>query len=261
MPRGKGFRSPGAAAHALFLAARADDDAALLAILGPDARDLISTTDQDGDRQSQRELFASKYEQMHRLVHEPDDTVALYVGAENWPLPIPIVEYNGQWYFDTALGKQEILYRQVGRNEMEALETCRALLDAEKEYYASHHTYTNKLVSDGNSQDGLYWQGAAKDTLIGPHLAEAAGDGSPAQHQPFHGYYYRILLNSDASGSAQPGALLVLAYPAEYRASGVMTFLVDENGNAYQKDLGPNTPQLCKQMRSAERDSTWQKVE
>jgi hypothetical protein len=180
-PEGKSFAKPEDAAAALYAAAHRDDEEALLAILGPGAKDIVAWTDDVEKRREQREIFAERYRQMHRLVKEPDNTVALYVGAENWPVPIPLVEVNGAWYFDADLGKQEIRYRRIGRNEMAALQVCRELVEAEKEYRAAQGNYTAKFVSAPNSQDGLYWKSAddSKKSPIGQYL-DNAGVGEKA---------------------------------------------------------------------------------
>lgn len=264
-PKGKSFSAPEKAADALYGAAKRNDDAVLLAILGPRGKDLVEWSPDPNERQEQREQFAQKYQQMHRLKHEPDGTIALYVGSENWPLPIPLVEYNGAWYFDSELGKQEVRYRRIGRNELEALEVCRALVDAEKEFYGEEHQYASKFISTGASHDGLYWktEGNAKKSPIGPYLAHAGAPG--AGRQPYHGYFYRILLTQSspgsAGGSAKAGSFAVLAFPAEYSSSGVMTFLVDEDGNAREKDLGQQTGTAAGQITSEISDNTWKPVE
>jgi Protein of unknown function (DUF2950) len=256
-PEGKAFAKPEAAAAALYAAAKRNDEAYLLTILGPDAKETIHWSDDPAERQEHRAQFANKYEQMHRLVKEPDNTVALYVGAENWPLPIPLVEYKGAWYFDAELGRQEIRYRRIGRNEMESLEVCRTLVDAEKEYRAIAHQFTAKFTSNDASHDGLYWKSAddAAKSPIGPYLAHAGVSGSNTTgSQPFHGYYYRILLQG-------PDNLAIIAFPADYRSSGVMTFLVGQDGKAYEKDLGDQTAALSNQISSSHVDSSWKQVE
>jgi hypothetical protein len=256
-PKAKGFTKPEDAAAALFAAAKRNDEAELLVILGPDAKKIVQWSDDPVERREHREMFAKKYEQMHRLVKEPDNTVALYVGSENWPLPIPLVEYNGAWYFDAALGMQEIRYRRIGENEMKALEVCRTLVDAEKEYRETTHQYTAKFMSRGDVHDGLYWESAEGTTKspIGPYLAQAGiGEPDTIHSQPFHGYYYRILMQGS-------DALMILAFPAEYRSSGVMTFLVSQDGKAYEKDLGEQTAALAKQVSSSNLDSSWKPTE
>jgi hypothetical protein len=261
-PGGKPFPSPQAAAAALCHAARHNDTAQLMVILGPEAKDLINPDDeQDPERAQQRAFFVQKYDQMHRLVKEPDDTVSLYIGAENWPLPIPLVEFNGSWYFDSSLGKQEVMYRQIGRNEMEAIGVSHGLVDAEKEYFGLDHTFTSKFVSAPGSRDGLYWKSNGNNTRspIGPYLADAGVTDSTDNRQPFHGYFYRIVLQSGGS-SGNANGFVIVAFPAEYRNSGVMTFFVDGNGNAYEKDLGPQTASAAMQITSAHADDTWKKV-
>ncbi len=261
-PKGKAFRTPADASAALYAAARRNDETELLAILGPGAKDLVSWTDDPNERAEQRKIFADKYDQMHRLVKEPDDTVALYVGAENWPVPIPIVEYKGKWYFDTDPAMQEVLYRRIGRNEMQALEVCHALIDAEKDYYSGEHKYTADFISSGDSHNGLYWPASAngQKSPIGPYLAHAGIAGPNTEsREPYYGYYYRILLAPNSSGNGREVA--VLAFPAEYRSSGVMTFIVQQDGMAYEKDLGPETGKSAEQMTSTVPDATWSKVE
>jgi hypothetical protein len=260
-PEGKSFSAPGQAADALYAAAHRNDEADLLVILGPGGKELIEWSNDPHEREAQRQHFAQKYEQMHRLLHEPDGTVALYVGSENWPLPIPLVEYNGAWYFDVGLGKQEVRYRRIGRNELEALEVCHALLDAEKDYYTDAQHYSDKFVSTGGSHDGLYWKtaGNAKKSPIGPYLAHAGVEGAnDTGREPYHGYYYRILLTPS---TAKAGSFAVLAFPADYRSSGVMTFLMDEDGHAREKDLGENTATAAKQIGSYNPDDSWKSVD
>ena len=255
-PKGKSFASPADAAAAMYAAARRNDGAELLAILGPDAKDIVEWNEDANERQERRAQFAQKYEQMHRLMREPDNTVALYVGAENWPFPIPIVEYKGAWYFDAGLGRQEIRYRRIGRNEVEALEVCQALVDAEKEYYATAHAYTAKFISASDAHDGLYWKSAngGSRSPIGPYLAHAGVESDGGSAEPFHGYYYRILLQGS-------DAFAIVAYPAAYRTSGVMTFIMNPDGTAYENDLGEQTTTAAKQVSSAPSSDSWKKVE
>jgi hypothetical protein len=255
-PKAKAFSKPADAAAALFAAAKRNDEAELLVILGPGAKEIIQWSDDPAERQKHRDMFVQKYEQMHRLVKEPDNTIALYVGSENWPLPVPLVEYHAAWYFDAELGQQEIRYRRIGRNEMEALEVCRTLVDAEKEYQATAHQYTAKFVSSDDAHDGLYWKSGedAGKSPIGPYLAHAGVTGpATTNSQPFHGYYYRIVLQGS-------DAFAILAYPAEYHSSGVVTFLVSQDGKAYEKDLGEQTATSANQL-SAGADSSWKQVE
>jgi hypothetical protein len=250
-PKGKAFSKPAAAAASLYAAARRNDESELMMILGPDAKEIVEWSKSPEEQREQRAYFAEKYQQMHRLVKEPDNTVALYVGSENWPFPIPLVEYHGAWYFDADLGRQEIRYRRIGRNEMEAIEVCRALIDAEKEYRVQEHQYTAKFISAANSHDGLYWPSGGKSP-IGPFLAHAGADATNAE--PFHGYYYRVLLQGTDS-------FAVLAFPADYRSSGVMTFYVNQEGAAQQKDLGDQTAVQAKDTNPLHPDGSWKPVE
>lgn len=256
-PKGKAFSRPMDAAAALYAAARRDDDAMLLTILGPNGKEIVEWNEDANERREQRAMFVQKYDQMHRLVREPDSTVALYVGAENWPLPIPLVKFKNAWYFDSDLGRQEIQYRRIGRNEMEALEVCHTLIDAEKEFQAVAHQYTAKFVSGSATHDGLYWKSTDDKARspIGPYLAHAGvGDADSGKAEPFYGYFYRITLQGSDGYS-------IVAFPAEYRSSGVMTFMVKPDGTAYEKDLGDKTPALAKQLAASNSDDSWKKVD
>ena len=261
-PQGKSFPTPEAAAAAVYAAASRNDEKDLLNILGPGAKELIMWTDDAEVRKQHHEEFVHRYDQMHRLVREPDNTVALYVGSDNWPAPIPLVQYKGAWYFDAALGAQEVMYRRIGRNEMEALQVCNALLDAEKDYFADAKQYTTKFVSTAGSHDGLYWTDTASaKSPIGPYLAHAGIDSSAgaASEKPYHGYYYRIV--SSPGADSKTGAFSIVAFPADYRMSGVMTFTVDQNGVAYEKDLGSSTDHAAKAISSLNPHDSWKKVE
>jgi Protein of unknown function (DUF2950) len=275
------FSSAAEASRALFDAAQAGDEGALLKIFGPDGKEIISSGDPLEDK-NDRDQFVRKYQEMNRLVKEPDGTVRLYIGAENWPLPISLVNRNDAWYFDTADGKDEILLRRIGRNEIAAMRICEELVDAQKEYYAAPHDgevrqYANKFVSDEGKHNGLYWntERGESESPIGPHLAYAGGDtrptGANSGAKPFYGYYFQILTKrgEHAAGGARDyivdgkmtSGFAFLAYPVEYAASGVMTFIVDQDGIIYQKDLGPNTANLAKTLSVYDPDKTWERVE
>ncbi len=271
---GKSFASPEDASAALYAAAKSNDENALLGMFGPDAKGVITWSDNPDDRQSDSELFSQKYAQMHRLVKEPDGTECLYVGAENWPLPIPLVELNGAWYFDMAAGKNEIMYRRIGKNEMEAMEVCRSIADAEKDYYGMAHQYAGKFMSSQSAKDGLFWpvSSSTANSPIGPFLAHAGMEPvTDPDRAPFHGYFYRILLRQGpgAPGGARgymvngemTGGFAILAFPAEYRSSGVMTFLMGRDGTIYEKDLGPRTENFAAQIEAFNPDAAWKKVE
>ena len=273
----KTFSSSEEASHALFVATQDNDEKAMLEILGPDETQIVSSGD-DTEDSNNRAIFVKKYEEMHRLVREPDGTVTLYIGAENWPTPIPLVNKGTVWYFDTGAAKKEILFRRIGRNEMSTIAVCRQLAAAQKEYYASQHNeYAQKIFSDEGQHDGLYWKAANGETKspIGPLVASAVAEGYPKDQNgvptPFRGYFYRILTrqgkaahggtkNYIANGEMTEGFAFV-AYPAEYRSSGVMTFIVGADGVVYQKDLGKKTEAHAKSWAEYNPDSSWQKVE
>jgi len=264
------FPSAEAACKGLMTAAQNNNEKALLEILGPGGKRIVSSGDATEDAQNRAE-FVQRYQEMHRLVKEPDGTTTLYVGGENWPMPIPLVNTGKVWYFDTAAGEREILYRRVGRNEISTIRVCQELVAAEKEYYSTHHNeYARKIFSDDGQQDGLYWKAAKgqPQSPIGPLVAAAvaeAHDGMPTT--PYRGYYYHILTQQGASapGGAKSyivngkmtGGFAFVAYPAEYRSSGVMTFIVGPDGVIYRKDLGKTTDVVAKAMKEFNPDSTW----
>jgi hypothetical protein len=274
-PGQKTFSSAEDASHALVTAAQSSDEKAMLNILGPDGKQIVSSGDDAEDAKS-RANFVQKYQEMHRLVKEPDGTTTLYIGAENWPTPIPLVNKGSAWYFDTDAGKQEILFRRIGRNEMSTIHVCQELVAAEKEYSAQHSEYAQKIFSDEGQHNGLYWKSAGSEpqSPIGPLVATAFveghtnnQDGAPT---PYRGYYYRILTRQGKNGPGgaksyiasgkMTGGFAFVAYPAEYRSSGVMTFIVTEDGVVYQKDLGKKTDALAKSIKEYNPDSRWQKA-
>jgi len=273
----KTFPSAQQASEALVTAARDNDEKTMITILGPDAKKVISSGDDSEDARA-RANFVEKYQQMHRLVREPDGTTTLYIGAENWPTPIPLVEKAHLWYFDTDAAKKEILYRRVGENEESAIRVCEELVAAQNEYKASQHAgYAQKIVSDDGQHDGLYWKTSAGQprSPIGPLLASAVGEGNRQAQQgdptPYHGYYFHTLTRQgqNAAGGAKDyladgkmtGGFAFVAYPAEYRSSGVMTFIVSQDGIVYEKDLGKSTGTLAKAMKEYNPDQSWQKPE
>ncbi len=278
----KTFASAEEASQALVAALQSDDAGQLLKVLGANAKDIVSSGDDAADKE-ERQQMAQKYQEMHRLVVEPDGTTTLYIGAENWPTPIPLMHKAGQWYFDTAAGKQEILYRRIGRNELAVIQVCAELVDAEKEYYGqahdgdAAHQYAEKFWSDPGKHNGLYWQSAAgePESPIGPLVAQAVSDRTGEaneQPEPFQGYFFRMLkapgvphTQAVSQGSKDVGAggggFAFVAFPAKYRSSGVMTFLVDQNGIVYEKDLGPRTEEIAKSMTRYRRDASWRKAD
>jgi hypothetical protein len=272
----KTFDSPGAAVVALYNAAKSGDDQALAAIFGNQAKTLLHTGDDVADKNG-RTVFLNRYEQMHRIVLEPDQTATLYLGAENWPFPISLAKDAGnRWYFDAETGAKEVLYRRVGNNESSAIETCLAMVDAQREYFAAEPDgtkpahYASKLFSDSGQRNGLYWESPDNDSPVGPRLAQATGEGYTFQSgkaTPYHGYYFKMITKQGAgakggakdymvNGKLTRGFALV-AWPAEYRNSGVMTFIVNQNGIVYQKDLGPDTAKIAAAMTDYDPGSGW----
>ncbi len=274
----KTFASPGDAVLALYNAAKTSDGKAADAIFGSNAGDILHTGDKVAD-DNMRTNFVTRYDQMHRVVLEPDGNVTLYVGADNWPFPIPIVKSgNGSWYFDTESGKKEILYRRIGRNENDAIDILHSLVDAQRDYLADTHDgdktrhYAAKFISTEGKQDGLYWKTSDNDppSPIGPLLVSAAGEGYNMQQgkaAPYHGYYYRILTKQGAAAKGGARDYMVngeltkgfafVAYPAEYRNSGVVTFIVNQDGVVYEKDLGADTAKIAGAMTEYNPDSSW----
>ena len=275
-PETSGFATPDDAANAMIAAGKAGDQNSILAIFGPDAKDLINSGDPVQDKNGIT-AFISRYDAMHRWRKMPDGSEMLIVGVDNFPFPIPLKQNSdGRWFFDTAAGKDEILNRRVGRNELAVIDICRTVVGAQSEYYAQKHDgvkqYAQKFISDPGHENGLYWPetpGQPKSP-VGPAAARATADGykaDPAHHQPFHGYYFAMLTSQgpDAPGGPKnyivngkmTGGFAVVAYPAKYGDSGVMTFMVNKDGVVLQKDLGNTTDQVASAITSFNPDKTW----
>jgi hypothetical protein len=249
-PAQQTFPSAEAASHALFLAAKSGNEQAVVHILGG-VKELVSSGDEAEDKVD-REHFAQKYQEMHRLVRESDGTTLLYVGAENWPFPVPLVSRATVWYFDANTGAQEIRFRRLGENENTAIETCHALVQASKQ--------------PGNNTAELDPVTQFARTLINTQSAQISRTPSNGKEilGPFHGYYFRILTaqrNGENGSSSKTGEFTVVAYPAEYRSSGVMTFIVARNDMVYERDLGPSTAEVVKAMTSWKQTSNWHVAE
>jgi len=275
-PGQKTFSSAEEASSALVAAVQSDDQKALLDLLGPDGKEIISSGDEAEDARG-RAKFVQKYLEMHRLVNEPDGTTTLYIGAKNWPTPIPLVNKGNTWYFDTAVGKKEILYRRIGRNELSAIRVCQELVAAENEYHNTQHDeYAKRITSDNGQHNGLYWEATAGEpqSPIGPLVASAVAEGyanGKSALTPYRGYYFRILSQQGKHGPGGAKSYIVegkmtegfafVAFPAQYRSSGVMTFIVGSDGAIYQKDLGKETGSLAGHMKAYDPDATWHKVE
>lgn len=278
----KVFPSPAAGVSALVAADKADDLKALSSILGPDADQILTSGDPVADKNA-REDFVRRHNEMHRLAYDDDGRVILYIGADNWPVPIPLVKKNDGWVFDTAAGKEELLYRRIGRNELFTIKVLEDLADAQTEYASEAHDgedagqYARKILSDAGKRNGLYWEAAdgQPESPIGPLVATATAEGykkdTGGNPIPFHGYYYKVLTrqgrnapdgakNFLANGKMTKG-FAFLAYPAEYRGSGVMTFMINHGGVIVQKDLGPETAKLAGEMVEYNPDKTWQEVD
>jgi hypothetical protein len=273
------FKTPDEAATALVDAAKAQDKGAILAVLGKEGREVISSGDAVADRAARRSFLAA-YNANH-TVDESGDKATLIVGDNDWPFPIPIVKKNDRWSFDTAAGLDEILRRRVGRNELSAIQVCLGYVQAQNEYASldpaglGPHAYAQRILSSPGKKDGLYWPSAAGEqpSPLGEFAAEASAEGYKAGQAriPYHGYYYRILKGqgSGAKGGAYDyvvkgkmiGGFALLAYPAQYGNSGIMSFMVNHDGQVLQKDLGPRTTELARKITVYAPDATWKKVE
>ena len=277
-PVQRSFASPEQAGAAVLAAAQAEDQAALFAIFGPDAREVISSADAVKDQENMRD-FVAAYTQMHRWRTIKAGGEMLYIGADNYLFPIPLDKNPaGAWQFDTDAGKDEILARRIGKNELAAIAACTALANAEAQYFSQTHDgdpvkqYAQRIVSDDGKQDGLYWPvstGQGPSPLEDVHnFAKAAGyTNAGSKPQPFNGYYFRILTQQGdkAEGGAKDyiingkmtGGFAFLAYPMEYRNSGIMTFIVGPDGVLYQKDLGENTAAAAAAMTEYNPGDGW----
>lgn len=275
------FASAQAAIDALMQAVNANDEAALHTIFGPDSGKLLHSGDAVADAHN-RGAFAKAYAEAHRLETVDATQVTLVVGKDQWPMPIPLVKAAGTWHFDTQKGAGEILARRIGRNELSAMKACLAIADAERDYATQDldkdgvPEYASRFVSAPGKHDGLYWptHAPASPSPLGAFLAAAADDGymHPGKRtlEPYHGYYYRILTRQgkDAPGGARNytvrgkliGGFALLAYPARYGDSGIMTFLVGDDGVTYQKNLGRDTATVASALDAFDPDPSWTKV-
>jgi hypothetical protein len=272
----KVFPTPDAAAAATVAALTQDDRPALLTIFGPDSKGLLVSGDPVEDANDVK-TFLSAYAQMHRFRVGPNGKLYLLVGAENWPMPIPLIEGPSGWYFDTPYGKKEFLYRRIGDNELTAIRILHAIVTAENQYHddadGGSKAYAAHLLSTPGQHDGLAWRaddgmpaGPMAD-LAAAALAEGYTAPKPGSSVPVHGYYFRILDSQGAGASGgvkdytvdgkMTNGFAVLAWPAKYRSSGVMTFLVGPDGTIYERDLGPATAHLAAAMTSYNPNSSW----
>jgi len=272
----KQFESPEQAIDALVAAAKAGDKAAIVEILGPDGEEIVSSGDEVADRNT-RDKFVAAYEAKHSLAEENGETIVV-IGEDDWPLPIPIVGKDKAFEFDTAEGIDEILRRRIGRNEIKAIEISRAYVDAQKDYSEKNpgeHVYAQRILSSPGEKDGLYWSAeeGASSSPLGELMAEASAEGYTAGDQPipYHGYYYRILTRQ---GDGAPGGAFdyvvdgkmtkgfgLIAFPATYGNSGIMTFMINQDGALFEKDLGEESEDIAEETESFAPDQTWEKVE
>jgi hypothetical protein len=276
----KTFEKPEAALEALVKALRDDDKKALLALFGPGSEPLISSGDAVDDRE-RMEGFIRLYGEANRLEPAGDRKVIVHVGKNDWPFPIPIVKAGESWRFDTKQGREEILNRRIGENELDAIQTCLAIVDSQREYAAVDRDgdglleYAQKFYSTRSKMDGLYWEvkPGEKPSPLGPLVAKAQGEGymPGGKPAPYNGYFFRILTaqGQSAKGGAYSylvkgkmvGGFAVVAYPATYAVSGVKTFIVNHEGVVYEKDLGPQTAKRARSVKAYSPDKTWEKAE
>lgn len=275
----KGFPTPEGAALALIQAADAYDVPALLNILGPDAQDIVASGDPIEDKNRAAAFVSAAREKYSIATDTKNHRAELLVGNDDWPLPIPIVKHNGSWYFDSKAGRKEILFRRIGENELDAIRICRGFVEAQQEYAMTKHgdaqvnQYAQKIVSTPGKQDGLAWQGpdGSWDGPVGEGIARALEQGYTPNSTPFHGYYFKVLTGQ---GPAAPlgqmnfvvngvmiGGFALAAAPAQYRVTGVQTFIISHDGIVFQKDLGPNTLSIFKEMDRYNPDKTWRRTD
>ena len=274
------FKSPEDAVAALVSATKDNWPKGVVTVLGRDGIDIVSSGDKVAD-DAIRQKFLAAYDARHQVTKEGDDKAVMIIGNEDFPFPIPLTRKGAAWQFDTAAGRLEILYRRIGRNELSAIQACLAYVDAQNEYAekdrtgAGGATYAQRIVSRTNKKDGLYWPAAQGDDAspLGELVARATTEGYAigGGRTPFHGYYFRILTRQGpmaAGGEVDYvvrgkmiGGFALVAYPAEYGNSGVMTFVVNYAGTDFQKDLGERTARLAERMTSFNPDQTWKKVD
>lgn len=279
-PAQKGFASPEDGFTALAEAVRSNNQPMLRAILGPHGSKLINSGDAVADERG-RNAFIKAYDEANKIVLKDNLQATLMVGKDEWPLPILLVKSRHAWRFDTRQGEKEVLTRRIGRNELAAIQVCLAIVDAEHEYVAQDRDadgipeYAQKFMSTAGKRDGLYWETKPDEPLspLGPLLATAASEGyarpDSAPLAPYHGYFYKMLTaqGKDAAGGAHDyivrgkmiGGFAVIAYPARYGSSGVMSFIVNQDGVVYEKNLGADTTAMASRMTTFNPDASWKR--
>jgi hypothetical protein len=279
-PAAKAFGTSKQAADAMVLAVKNDDVTALLEIFGPDGKDFVVTGDDVQDKNSRASFTAMVQEKMHVDVdpNNPNRAI-LYVGAEDWPTPVPIVKQGTKWHFDSKAGRAEILDRIIGRNELDAIEVLRGYAEAQEEYASEIHDnsgvnqYAQKIISAPGKQDGLAWRNAdgTEGGPIGEAVAKAIEEGYTNKEAPYHGYYFKTLKGQGPAAplgqldyvvnGAMIGGFALVAWPSDYRVTGVQTFIISYNGVVYQKDLGPDTAKIASTMERYNPDKTWHRTD
>lgn len=273
------YTTPEKAVDALIFASRHDHVTQLIKILGPDSAKLVNSGDDVADHES-RARFVTAYDKAHKIEAQSEGVDILSVGDEEWPVPIPLVHDANGWRFDSNAGSNEILNRRIGRNELNVIEVCRAYVEAQREFAGQHaladgqKEYAQKFTSTEGAHDGLYWnvKDGESESPLGPLLASAAAEGyadtnALGQHEPYHGYYYKILKaqGENAAGGAMDytkdghmtGGFAMIAFPAKYGDSGVMSFIVNQNGIIYEKNLGPETIDIASALTLYDPDESW----
>jgi len=273
------FKTPEAAVDAFVAALQKDDLPALNKLLGPGAEEILSSGDPVQDN-TDRERFLAAYQQKHALADEADGTKTIVIGENDWPFPVPLVNKDGKWYLDGQAGADEMIYRRVGRNELGAISVCEGLVAAQNEYASEGRDgdppgiYALKLISDEGMHNGLYWPTAEGEppSPAGPMVAAAAEEGyrRGEGRTAYHGYYYRLLYKQgpNANGGEKEyfvdgvmtGGFALVAWPADYGASGVQTFIVNQDGVVFQKDLGEDTATVVESIKAFDPDSSWTAV-
>jgi hypothetical protein len=273
------YKTPQEAVDALVATARSGDQKAALVVLGRDGEDIISSGDKVSD-DAVRERFVKSYDAKHGIKLDGDSKAVLIIGDDDYPFPVPLVRKHDKWSFDTEAGRREVLYRRIGHNELDAIQVCLAYVDAQNDYAAKDRgagagVYAERFISDSGKHNGLYWptpQGE-EESPLGDLVATASSQGyrTDQGRKPYRGYYYKILTKQGPAavgGTADYvvhgkmiGGFALVAYPAEYRNSGVMTFIVNHEGKVFQKDLGPDTADIAEDIKSYNPGPTWKQVE
>ncbi len=271
------YADPDEAVNALMKGVRDSDLAALMRILGPGSAEILSSGDAVADAAARKQVIAA-FDTKHHVMTEGADKATLIIGNEEWPFPIPLARKDGHWQFDVNAGREEILYRRIGRNELSTIQACLAYVDAQDEYaergIAGNGVYAQRIMSTPGKNDGLYWpsENGANESPLGDLAASASAEGYRFNQQrtPYHGYLFKVLTRQGANASGGKmdyvihgkmiGGFALVAYPSEYGNSGVMTFLVSHQGVVYEKDLGANTARVAQSIDEYNPDSTWRRV-